>query len=162
METSSDSRRSRSSSCRPCTTRLFWIFSAVFVCGLLLSRWIQTPRRMELIKEDGGFSYSSQSFILLWTKVWSEDAHQIGAGNIQCDGSRIKCEFTSDRSAANGASALVFHARDVRLRDVPLRVSFTSVKDFKTKIGNACHKSSTILVQRMRARSPGETYSSKF
>lgn len=113
----------------PCTfvTRMFWILSSVLFGGVMLNKWWHTPSKIVYVESDEALqrmlANSLQPVILLWTKVWFEDADQLNAANVMCESVRIECTITSDRSAMTEAAALLFHARDVYLIDLPPKVN---------------------------------------
>ena len=111
----------------PHMTRLFWLTSSVFFCGLMFSKWLLTPSEIMLVNSEFNprqrLANTLQPVILMWTNVWGQDADQMEIDTIKCRRSRMECKYTSDRLAMKEASAVLFHARDVYMSDLPQRVS---------------------------------------
>ncbi|OQR80302.1 hypothetical protein BIW11_05154 [Tropilaelaps mercedesae] len=57
--------------------------------------------------------------LLLWTPVWNTYLKQEDLADMNCFGSSIPCDVTSDRGVAHEAAAIIFHARDVSFLDMP-------------------------------------------
>ncbi|XP_022649750.1 alpha-(1,3)-fucosyltransferase C-like isoform X2 [Varroa jacobsoni] len=57
----------------------------------------------------------------MWTSVWRKTLAQSDLIKIDCFGSKIACDVSSDRRIVHEAAALIFHGRDVSFWDMPKR-----------------------------------------
>lgn len=90
-------------------------------CVLIIISW---PQVLARIREN-----QIEPIILLWTKVWGESIDEQEYLHLSCSQSKISCRISDNRILLTESAAVVFHARDVSLSDLPNKVC--RVKQFE-------------------------------